>query len=63
MKSATQNRLKVFYVVFAPVFLVLCLACTVAVILTSESAIFATPLAVPTSIGAWMVRRCADWLT
>ena len=62
MKATTRNRLGVFYVISAPSFLLLCLGAIVAVIVTSKNAMAASSLLMPTSIAAWGMRRCADWL-
>ncbi len=62
MKAATRTRLKVLYIVFAPLFLLLCLGAIASVVLTARHAFFAAPLLVPTAIAARNLRRCSEWL-
>ncbi|QDV50458.1 hypothetical protein Enr17x_24980 [Gimesia fumaroli] len=62
MKAATRNRLRIAYLIFAPAFLVLCLAAIFIVVFFSDNAICAAPLYLPTLIAFWSMRRCTNWL-
>ena len=62
MKVAVRERLKVAYAIFAIAFLILCLGSTVAVLLIANTPMSAIPLALQTSISAWMIRSSVAWL-
>lgn len=62
MKTATRNRLRIFYMVFAPLFLMFCLSAIFVVVFYCQNGWIALPLWLPTSISAVAMWRCANWL-
>lgn len=62
MKTATRNRFRIAYLIFAPAFLVLCLVAIFIVVFFCDNALCAAPLSLPTLIAFWSIKNCTNWL-
>ena len=63
MNRSTRHRMKLAFSIFALFYLVLCLLCMMVILLRIQDPACGAALVIPTSVGAWMVKRSAEWLT